>query len=236
MGKLSIISSEPVFFNDRIEAGAMLAGELGRFKGKDTIVVGIPRGGMIIASQISKILGVDLDIVLSHKIGAPQNPEFAIGAVSEDGAVVLDDGTIKYLELTVDLETEKKWNSDDLMQNYIKNEGSRQLKLMKNKIAMYRKILPKKQLKDKTVILTDDGIATGSTVRASLNTIRNEKPKKLILAVPVAPKETVRELSALCDELICLSTPDYFNAVGQFYRNFEQTSDEDVAEILHAQK
>lgn len=219
---LRIVSYSDKAFGDRQEAGRLLAEELKNLGlgGKDTVILGIPRGGLIVAAEIAHKLNVDLDIMLSRKIGAPANPELAIGAVSEDGSLFIDD--------VVAFHT----GAD---KPYIKQEKARQMTEIARRAALFRSVRPKVSLKDKTVIVTDDGLATGSTMQAALWAIRKEEPKKIIMAIPVSPQEALARISASADETICLRIPSFFSAVGQFYRNFVQTEDEEVLEILKAE-
>lgn len=217
MGKIRIIAHSDEPFRDRIEAGLLLANELKRYSGEDTIILGIPRGGVIIAYEVARKLGSELDIVLSRKLGAPGNPELAVGAVSEDGKLFLHDMV--------------------MMQGlagspYIEEEKAHQMAEISRRVAVYRKARPKALLKGKTVIVTDDGLATGATMQAALWMARHEGPKRLISAVPVAPADTVEKLSNDADEMVVLRVPQFFGAVGQFYEIFDQTSDGEVLKIL----
>jgi len=210
-------SDEP--FRNREEAGSLLAGALNGLGGAGTVVLGIPRGGVVVASQLSRILKANLDIVLSHKLGAPHNPELAIGAIGESGKVFLDKSIAS---LT---------GSDEA---YLEAEAKRQSAEIKRRAEAFRKILPKRELKARTVIITDDGVATGATMQAALWAARQEKPKRLIAACPVASSEAIERIEGYCDEVIVYRLPDFFGAVGQFYRDFGQTTDEEVMAILKA--
>jgi len=211
-------SDEP--FRNREEAGSLLAGALNGLGGAGTVVLGIPRGGVVVASQLSRILKANLDIVLSHKLGAPHNPELAIGAIGESGKVFLDKSIAS---LT---------GSDEA---YLEAEAKRQSAEIKRRAEAFRKILPKRELKARTVIITDDGVATGATMQAALWAARQEKPKRLIAACPVASSEAIERIEGYCDEVIVYRLPDFFGAVGQFYRDFGQTTDEEVMAILKAE-
>jgi putative phosphoribosyl transferase len=217
MGKIHIIAHSDRPFRDRIEAGGLLASELKRYSGNDTVILGIPRGGVIIASEVARSLGSELDIVLSRKLGAPGDPELAIGAVSEDGKLFLHD-----MVMTQGLAESP----------YIKEEKAHQIAEIARRVAIYRRARPKAILKGKTVIVVDDGLATGATMQAALWMARHEGAKKLISAVPVAPADTVEKISNDADELIVLRVPQFFGAVGQFYEIFDQTSDGEVLKIL----
>lgn len=217
MGKLSILSTDDKPFTDRSQAGRLLADELGALGGKNVVVLGILRGGIVVAREIAAATGASLDIVLSRKIGAPMNPELAVGAVSESG------------ELFVQSETAAYAGADN---EYLKREKSRQLSEIKRRALLFRKIAPKISLAGKTAIMTDDGVATGSTMRAALWTARRERPERLIVAVPVGPRETLAEIAADADEVMTLKAPPYFNSVGRFYLRFAQVEDGEVLRIL----
>ncbi len=218
MGRLRIISQSGEPFIDRAEAGGLLADELKKYRGGGTVVLGIPRGGIVIARRIADKIGASLDIVLSRKLGAPGNPELAIGAVSEDGKLFL-----RY-DMISDEEARES--------RYMQDEKARQVSEIKRRIALYRKIHPKISLKGRMVIVTDDGLATGATMQAALWSAKQEAPKKLVAAVPVAPRDTAERLSRDADEMIVLRVPDTFAAVGQFYARFDQVEDEEVLKIL----
>jgi len=217
MGKVRIVSYGEDPFRDRIEAGRLLAGELEKLHLKKAVVLGIPRGGIVIAGELAAILNADLDIVLSHKLGASGNPEFAIGAIGEDGKLFLNETAVSELG-------EGK--------TYIEQEKTRQFAVIKRRIERYRQILPKVSLKDRCVIVTDDGIATGATMRAALWIARGEHPERLLAALPVGPPDTIQRLARDADEVVCLKAPSFFAAIGQFYLDFSQVEDEEVLEIL----
>lgn len=219
MGGTRIISHSDERFSDRQEAGRLLARELKKIESRDTraVVLGIPRGGIIVAREIALALDADLDIVLSRKLGAPHNPELAVGAVSEDGRVFLNEDVVSSLAV------------DD---GYVHKEKEHQMLEIKRRIALYRKALPKVSLQGRVVIVTDDGVATGATMQAALWAARHEGPKKLIAALPVGPEDTIRKLAQDADEMICLRTPEFFAAVGQFYAQFGQVEDEELLEVL----
>ncbi len=217
MGKLRVVYYSDESFEDRKEAGRLLAGALNEFRAKDTVVLGIPRGGMVVAGEIARLLAAKLDIALSRKLGAPGNPELAIGSISESGRLFLND------DLAFRVGADKE---------YIEAEKSRQLAEIKGRIRRFRGVKEKVPLKGKTVILTDDGVATGATMQAALWDARQENPERLIAAIPVGAKESLEALVECADELIALRVPEYLGAIGQFYLNFEQTSDEEVLEIL----
>lgn len=204
-------------FNDRVEAGRQLATKLLEYVGKDVLVLAIPRGGVVVGYEVAHRLKAPLDVIAPRKIGAPGNLELAIGALTEDGTLILDQRLVKYYGIS---------------ENYIKEEVERQLHEIKRRLHMYGGDRPYPNLKGKTVILVDDGIATGATMMAAIASIRKKGAEKIIVAVPVAPSSTLSKLRRNVDKLICLHTPEPFFAVGQFYRIFDQTSDEEVISLL----
>ena len=217
MGSLRIISNSSEPFSGRMDAGQLLARELQELRGQKAVVLGIPRGGVVVAQPISLALQADLDIVLSHKLGAPGNPELAIGAVCEDGKLFVDKSIASCV------------GADD---NYIEREKTHQLQQMAHRVRQYRQILPKLSLAGRTVIVTDDGVATGATMQAALWAVRHEKPQKLIAALPVGPADTLTKLSEHADEIICLQAPPFLSAISQFYLQFDQVEDEQLLQIL----
>ncbi|MGB9659810.1 MAG: phosphoribosyltransferase [Nitrososphaerales archaeon] len=205
-------------FKDRTEAGKILAKALSEYKDKNTIVLAIPRGGVIVAYEVAKALNAPLDLIIPRKIGAPNQPELAIGAVTEDGTTILNQDIVQYLRVPDD---------------YIKTEVKRQIEEIKRRIQRYLGDKPRLSIEGKVAILIDDGVATGATTRAAIASIRKRKPALIVLAMPVGPPDTVKELREDADKVICLMTPEPFFAIGQFYENFEQTSDEEVIQILN---
>ncbi len=207
-----------MLFRDRREAGKLLAQKLMDLKGHpDAIVLGIPRGGVVVAYEVAKALELPLDVFIARKIGAPGNPELAIGAVASDGTVILDELSINFMGVS---------------KQYIEKEIERQKEEIRKRLLTYRGGREGYPLQGKIVILVDDGVATGATTIASLRAIRASNPSQTILAVPVAPPDTVEKLRREADRVICLYTPSPFWAVGAFYLNFEQTSDEEVQTLL----
>jgi putative phosphoribosyl transferase len=217
MGEVRILSTSGTPFANREEAGKLLAAELGEYRGKNTVVLGIPRGGMVIAREIARELHAELDIVLAHKLGTPGHEELAMGSVTEDGKVFLNQEVIG--ELGVE-------------EAYIEQEKARQVAEIKRRAGLFRRARPKVPLKGRIVIVTDDGVATGATTQAAFWAVRLEQPEKLIAALPVGPEYTIRRLAEDVDEMLCLRTPPLFAAVGQFYQQFYQVEDEDVLKIL----
>jgi len=204
-------------FKNRQEAGRGLVEKLKKFKGPKTLVLGLARGGVVMASEIAKALGASLDVLVVKKIGAPGNEELAIGAVGPDEVVVWDK------ELCQRLGVDKKVKSEKLK---VKSEERQE------KERFLRGGKPPSDLVGKTVVLVDDGIATGATAKAAITWIKTQNPEKLILAIPVAPPDSVEKLKPIVDELICLQVEPDFWAVGQFYREFPQVEDEEVIQLL----
>lgn len=201
-------------FKDRYEAAMLLAKKLEKYKNKNSVILAVPRGGVPIGYQIAKELNLPLDIILSKKIGHPSNPEFAIGSVSLHGTIIND-------------------NISNVSQEYINTEAEIIMKSLKTKFKLYMGDRKQTDIKGKTVIIVDDGIATGNTILVTLDMLKKSHPKEIIIAVPVAPNDTANKLAKLVDEFICLEIPEYFMGVGQFYQNFSQISDQEVIKFLH---
>lgn len=210
-----------VYFSDRKDAGKQLASALTDFSFKEGMVVAIPRGGVVVGYEIASALNFKLDVIVPRKIGAPDNPELAIGAVTEDGTMILDDSLIMYLGVSND---------------YIYQESERQKQEIRRRQNFYRQGVSEPEIKDKNVIVVDDGIATGYTMKAALASVRNRGAATLTVAIPVGPPSTIKELKHQADNIVCLYTPEYFQAIGQFYSDFSQTTDEEVIELLKKQK
>ena len=219
MGQLRIVSRTNEPFLDRSEAGKLLAAELADYRGKEPVVLGIPRGGIVLAREIVGALGGELDVVLAHKLGTPGHAELAMGSVSEGGRVFLNEDVV---------------TSVNVSSEYIEAEKARQLAQIRRRIELIRKVRPKVPLKGRTVIVTDDGVATGATTQAAFWAVAMEQPEKLVAAIPVGPEETVSRLAKYVDEMICLRAPPVFYAVGQFYARFNAVEDEDTLSILAA--
>lgn len=217
MGTCMILSRSGEPFHDRMEAGRLLGEEMEGRKLKNAAVLGIPRGGVIVARELARSIGADLDVVIAHKLGAPGNPELAIGAVAENGRLFLDQRVASMV------------GADSA---YVEDEKGKQLQEIARRAERYRRVRPKVPLEGRPVIVTDDGVATGSTVQAALRAVRQEGPSKLILALPVGPEDTLRRLTDEADEVLCLRVPPFFAAVGQFYEWFTQTTDDELLDIL----
>ncbi len=201
-------------FLDRYDAAKQLGRKLEKFKNKNAIIIAIPRGGVPLGYYLAKSLNLPLEIFLSKKIGHPNNAEFAIGSVTLNGAII-------------------NYSSNDVSQDYIKKEIDRILKSLKEKFTLFMGNRKPTDLKNKTVIIVDDGIATGNTIQATVEEIKKNKPKEIIIAVPVAPHSATKKMSSIVNEFICLHSPEEFMGVGQFYQRFPQISDQEVIELLN---
>jgi putative phosphoribosyl transferase len=207
-----------MLFSDRREAGRMLAAKLSQYKGeKDTLILGLARGGVVVAYEVSKALSLPLNVVVPRKIGAPGNPELALGSIMENGAGVFNQSIIRILGVS---------------QNYIAREVEKEKALAHQRLVLYRQYAPLPDVKNQTVILVDDGIATGSTMLASVKAMRQEEAKSIVVAVPVASEDALQLMKEAADDVICLYSREYFVGVGMYYRNFGQTDDAEVVELL----
>lgn len=217
MARIRIISHSSEPFRDRQEAGQLLAWELRNLPGRNLVVLGIPRGGIVVAWGLAQTLDAELDIVLAHKLRTPGHPELAMGSVAENGKIFLNDQVVSELGIS---------------HHYIEEENAAQLADIKRRALLVRRVRPRVPLKGKIVIVTDDGVATGATTQAAFWAVRQEKPALLVGAIPVGPEDVVRGLAKDVDEMVCLRTPPFFSAVGQFYLRFEPVHDADVLKIL----
>lgn len=206
-------------FRDRREAGRRLAEALTHLARERPLVLALPRGGVPVAFEVAEALGAELDLLFVRKIGAPGYAELGIGAVVDgaDPQLVLNESVMRQIGPSP---------------NYIRAEMRRQLGEIERRRAAYLGGLPPIDAARRTVIVVDDGIATGGTVKAALKGLRKVGPARLVLAVPVAPRDSLAELAGECDELICLTSPEPFHAVGAHYADFSQTSDEEVVRLL----
>jgi len=203
-------------FKDRIDAGTQLAEKLLEFKRENVVVLAIPRGGLPLGAIIAKALNAPLDVALTKKIGHPYNREYAIGAVSLEN-IILNDAV-------------------GVTKGYIEEETARlRIKLKERHNQYYKNNVPQ-NLKDKSVVIVDDGIATGNTILVTIDLVKMQDPKKIVVAIPVAPPSTVRKLKNYpeVDEVICLETPYNFHAVGQFYEEFFQVTDQEAINLLRS--
>jgi putative phosphoribosyl transferase len=204
-------------FRDRAEAGQVLATLLEHLREAKPIVVGLPRGGVPVAAEVAHALDAELDVVLVRKVGAPHREELAVGAVGEDGVTVRNEALLHDLGLT--------W--DDVAAQVAHERAE-----IRRRAATLRRG-PRPDLADRTVILVDDGIATGATVIAALRILRHLGTSRIVLAVPVAPPDSLRALAPLADEIVCPAAPADFSAVGQWYDDFTQVSNKEVRELLN---
>ncbi len=208
-----------MIFRDRREAGAQLAAALQSYRDRRPFVLAVPRGGVVVGYQVAVALDAPLDVVVPRKLRAPFNPELAIGAVAHDGSVYLDEGLVRTLGV-----------GDD----YLREEIAHQTEEIRRRMQAYRGERPMPDLSGATAIVADDGVATGATMIAALRAVRALGPQAVVAAVPVAPPETVERLRGEADDVVCLHTPVMFYAVGQFYEDFSQTTDEEVVALLRA--
>lgn len=207
-----------MIFRDREDAARRLAQALMQYKGQHPLVLAIPRGVAPMARIIAEALGGEVDVVLVRKLRAPDNPEFAIGSVDETGWTYLADYA------------QRLGGSPE----YIAAEKEAQLNVMRERRARYTPVRAPHDPAGRIAIVVDDGLATGSTMIAALHALRAKSPKKLICAVPVSPPDTLAKVKPYADEVVCLSAPEMFYAVGQFYQSFPQVSDQEVMEQLRA--
>lgn len=208
-----------MIFVDRQDAGRQLAEKLRRFKGERPVVLALPRGGVPVGFEIASVLEAPLDIVLVRKIGAPSQPEFAIGAIVGNGTIE------RFIDPTILAQF-------DIPQAYVEEEVARQTAEIDRRRKLYYRNREPAELRDCTALVVDDGIATGATMRAALRAVRRRAPRRLVMAVPVAPPETVEALRTEVDEIVCLATPEEFWAIGIFYSDFRQVDDAEVVDLL----
>ena len=204
-------------FQDREDAALQLARKLKHRHFVRPLVLAIPRGGVVTGAILAKELGAELDVVLSRKLRAPDQPELAIGAIAEDGSVYLNDNGRMVRGVT---------------EEYLAQERKYQMAQIATRRMLVRKVREPAEITGRSVIVTDDGIATGATMIAALEIIKKQKPLELIVAVPVAPPDQLAEVRSRCDEIVCLQTPELFWAIGQFYDEFLTVEDETVVQLL----
>jgi putative phosphoribosyl transferase len=210
---------DPLSFADRTDAGRRLAARCLHLRDAAPVVLGLPRGGVVVAAEVARALDAPLDVLVVRKIGAPGHAELGIGAVTDgdEPRAILNDDVVRALGVS---------------QAYLEREIDAQLAEVRRRQEQFRGGRPGVEVVGRTVIIVDDGIATGGTVRAALRAVRRLRPRQVVLAVPVAPPDVIAALADEADEIVCLAMPDPFHAVGQFYANFRQTTDEEVIALL----
>jgi predicted phosphoribosyltransferase len=204
-------------FYNRDDAAEQLAEKLHGRKLYHPLVLAIPRGGLVTGAVLARHLGAELDVVLSRKLRAPDQPELAIGAIAEDGRVYFN---------------HKVWETPHVTGGYLAAERRHQLTEIRRRRHLFRAVRPQARIMDRSVIVTDDGIATGSTMIAALKVIKTQRPRELIVAVPVASPDRLAEVSGWCDEIVCLVSRAKFEAIGHFYADFRQVDDDEAIELF----
>jgi putative phosphoribosyl transferase len=204
-------------FTDRYDAGARLTRALVELT-PDCLVLGIPRGGVAIAAAMCDVVDAEMDVIIAHKLGAPHNPELAIGGIGPDGAVIIDEAVVASV--------------GGVEERFVHAEAARQADQVARRMRMYRGDRPPLDVHDRICVIVDDGIATGSTMRAAAMWTRVHGASRVIVAVPVAPADAHVRLAPVCDSFVALRTPTGFAAVGQFYDDFSEVTDEQVLDML----
>lgn len=214
--------SSLVRFRNRSEAGQMLAKKLLKYAGPENVIIlGIPRGGVPVAFEVAQVLGAPLDVFLSRKLGVPGQEELAFGAMATGGVRVLDADIVEAVGIS---------------NEQIEAISEREREELDRRERLFRADSPPLEVSGKTAILVDDGIATGSSMLAAVAALRQLKPARIVIAVPVAPASTCNRLRREVDEIVCVESPEFFYAIGQFYEDFSQVSDSEVCEVLHRAK
>jgi putative phosphoribosyl transferase len=209
---------EPPPYQDRRQAGVTLATHFGELKGRgDVVVLALPRGGVPVGYEVARALEAPLDVFLVRKLGLPGYPELAMGAIASGGVRVLNDDVV---------------SSCAIPEAVIDDVARDELVELERRERAYREGRPARELRDRTVLLVDDGLATGSTMRAAVQAVRAHMPARIVVAVPVGSAETCRAFAGVADELVCARAPEHFVAVGQWYRDFSPTTDEEVQALL----
>jgi predicted phosphoribosyltransferase len=207
-------------YQDRREAGVVLADRLRRFAGRqDVVVLALPRGGVPVGFEVAKVIGAPLDVFMVRKLGLPGHPEFAIGAIASGGVRILNDDLIRYYRIP-----------PAAVEDIARTEQQE----LERREQAYRGVRPPSMLRERVVILVDDGLATGSTMRAAVLAVRRLAPSEIVVAAPVGAAQACRALDQVADEVVCAMMPEPFTAVGLWYQNFEQTSDDEVRRLLAA--
>jgi predicted phosphoribosyltransferase len=205
-------------YRDRLEAGQQLAEKLTRYDNRpDVLVLALPRGGVPVGFAVAEELHAPLDVLLVRKLGVPGHEELAMGAIASGGVRVLNEEVVNFLQIPVTV---------------IDTVAAREQQELERRVLRYRSGRPPLDVHGRTVILVDDGLATGATMRAAVLALRQQQPARIVVAVPVASSTVCHELEAVADEVVCAATPEPFYAVGLWYENFEQTSDAEVCDLL----
>lgn len=205
------------FLDDRADAGRRLASRLSGYRDERPIVLALPRGRVPVGAEVSRSLGAPLDVFIARKLGAPGQPELGIGAVAQGGTLVLNERIVRALRLS---------------EEHIRRAAEEELREVERRLLLLRGNRPEPPVEGRTVILVDDGLATGATARAAIVALRKRNPRRLVLAVPVCPPRTSDLLGPEVDELVVLETPEDFYAVGSYYKDFQQVTDEEVVRLL----
>ncbi len=204
-------------FANRAAAGDVLADALTYYRGADVLVLGLPRGGVPVAARVAEALNAELDVIVARKLGSPVSAELAIGAITADGERFLNEGLISELAVS---------------ETYLSAVTDMERKEAQKREAQFRGMRPAPRIAGRIVILVDDGLATGATMHASVRSVRNQAPAHVVVAVPVGSHEACEALAAEADEVVCPWRPEPFGAVGTYYQNFAQTTDEEVRQVL----
>jgi predicted phosphoribosyltransferase len=211
------ITREVWIFRDRQEAGRLLAERLSHYRDENPLVLALPRGGVVVGYEIARALRAPLDVVVARKLGTPGQPELALGAIAPRGVLVLNEDVVGWL---------------DISEDEIEQLASQEARELERRVRLFRGDRLEPALEGRTVILVDDGIATGMTVRAAIEYLHQQEPEHLVLAVPVCAAGTAEALHSEVDDLVCLKTPPELWAIGYWYEDFEQVSDEEVVLLL----
>lgn len=210
---------EGLIFEDRVDAGRLLAQKLLKYKEEDPLILALPRGGVVVGYEVARALNAPLDVIVARKLGAPGQEELGIGAIAPGGIRVLDEQAVEWLDIT-----------DAQLQRVTARETAE----MNRRLRLYRGDRPLPDVRGRTVILVDDGLATGVTARAAVAFLHRQQPRRLIVAIPVCASETADRIRAEVDDLVCASIPPHFRAVGIWYRSFDQTTDQEVIDLLES--
>ncbi|HEY5625008.1 MAG TPA: phosphoribosyltransferase family protein [Dehalococcoidia bacterium] len=213
----TLIHRHSTLFVDRKEAGKILAASLTEYRGQNALVLAIPRGGVPLAAEVAEAIEGELDVVVARKLGAPGSPELAIGAVTSNGGRYLNEKLIEEIRVSND---------------YLQRITAAEIHEARRRETRFREDRPAPKIEGRTVIVVDDGLATGATMRASVRSVRKSTPEKLIVAVPVGSRAAYESLVAEADEVLCPHQPEAFFGIGEFYENFEPTEDDEVRRIL----